>query len=64
MVQPIDPETGSNFMKIRNNAFKSRNNNSHSLTENRSQDPGIANTFNGLPGFNSNTLNEFPHMLG
>lgn len=34
MIQPIDPESGS-FMKIRNNAFKSRNNNSHSLTENR-----------------------------
>ena len=63
IVQPLDPETGS-FMKIRNNGFKSRNNNSHSLTDNRTQDPQLANAFSGVQGFNSNTINEFPIMLG
>ena len=63
IAQPLDPETGS-FMKIRNNGFKSRNSNSHSLTENRSQDPQMINSFSGVPGFNSNTINEFPSMLG
>ena len=62
MVQ-VDQESSSSFMKVRNNVTKSRNNNSHSLTDNRSHD-AISNNFTGLPGFNSNTVNEFPLMVG